>query len=160
MFLHQNYSSDFGSVADIIFPGDKDIPSDKDNGNGSLTETVEDQEPDENMSGPMDFDDVVFEENESDQDNDSVSEEEEMVVKKRKTAKKAKAPCKRQSFDTIEMNEIQTYFKSYLDCRICPRTKAAEVAKKQSKHKKGKIWMRPTDKIVKKISAMNHKQQT
>ena len=64
----------------------------------------------------------------------------------------------RQRWDTIEVEEIHRYFKSYLDGGITPRQEAVKVAQERSKKAGGKIWKRSIDKIVKKISAMNHKK--
>lgn len=63
----------------------------------------------------------------------------------------------RQRWDNMEMDEIHLYFQSYLDARITPRSCKVNAAKKKSKSRGGKIHLRSTDKIIKKISAMNHK---
>lgn len=97
-----------------------------------------------------DCNDDVFENCASETSDDDIVEEE---VKK-PTLK----PCKRQTWDSVEMDEIHKYFKAYLNAKICPRKEAVESAKLKSKQRNGKIWMRSNDKIVKKISAMNHKK--
>ena len=104
------------------------------------------------------IDSIVFEDDgdsdvEIDNDIEDESAEEEATVKKRPR------PCKRQKWDTVELEEINKYFPTYLEAGICPKSKAVETAKKQSQKKKGKIWMRSNDKIIKKISAMNHKKK-
>ena len=70
---------------------------------------------------------------------------------------KQKKPVHRQKWDADEVQEIHVYFGSFLDLKKCPRKKAVDLAKKQSKAKGGKLWKRSNDKIVKKISNMNKK---
>ena len=88
-----------------------------------------------------------------DDDEEPESEEEVRPVKKKK-----KLAVKRQRWDETEMKELYNYFKTYLDTKVCPNTHAVRRAKKQSKERNGKIWMRSDDKIVKKISNLNHKK--
>lgn len=104
----------------------------------------------------MVFDDAA-EENEWEREDLPDEEEEEVVVDKKKN-KRQKAKTKRTQWDDEEHEELNRYFKSYLDTKTCPRKKAIELAKKQSKNRNGKIWKRTNDKIVKKISAINHKK--
>ena len=101
---------------------------------------------------------IVFESD--DQEEAYSSDEEEMQPVKKKNKKTNKAPVKRTKWDETEMKEIHKYFQSYLDMGIPPKTKAIEAAKKESKRCNEKIWMRSTDKIVKKISNMNHKPKS
>ena len=96
---------------------------------------------------------LVFEDEES---NDEEEEEEEK--EEEKTPAKPKPKVVRQRWDSIETQEIMTYFKSYLTAGITPRSREVEIAKQRSKNKGGKIWKRPNSKIIKKISAMNHKK--
>lgn len=63
----------------------------------------------------------------------------------------------RTKWDEVEHDELNKYFKSFLDTKTVPRKQAVELAKKQSLKIGGKIWRRSNDKIVKKISNMNHK---
>ena len=65
----------------------------------------------------------------------------------------------RQYFDEEEMNEIHHFFKQYLNLGICPRTAAVNEAKKRSKQKGGKLFLRSADNIIKKISNLNHKKK-
>jgi tRNA A37 N6-isopentenylltransferase MiaA len=95
---------------------------------------------------------------ESDSDAREDEDEDEEVVEEVKRSRKQKRQVIRQKWDEIEMKEIEQYFRSYLDAKVCPRKKAVELAKKQSKNRNGKIWRRTNDKIVKKISALNHKK--
>ena len=57
---------------------------------------------------------------------------------------------KRTRWTSVEHDELTQHFKSYLDAGIVPRTKQVEQAKKKSLEAGGQIWMRTTDKIVKK----------
>lgn len=101
---------------------------------------------------------IVFE---TDNEDDAYSsDEEEMQPVKKKKTMTNKAPVKRTKWDETEMKEIHKYFQNYLDMGIPPKTKAIETAKKESKRCNGKIWMRSNDKIVKKISNMNHKPKS
>ena len=101
-------------------------------------------------------DDIAFDfpDEESEEPEDEEEEEEVVDKKKRKREK-----VTRQRWDEVEVKELQKYFKTYLSSGICPRILAVEAAKKKSKSAKGKIWMRSNDKIIKKISNMNHKGQ-
>ena len=101
----------------------------------------------------MPADKEVFQEIES-TDEDS---EEEVETTQKKSPKAPRGKIVRQRWDRIEMEEIHTYFQTYLDAGIVPRTKNVLSAQKKSKNCGGKIWLRTVDKIVKKISAMNHK---
>lgn len=85
-------------------------------------------------------------------------DDEEEFDGKRKRKSPKKAP-KRQKFSQVETEEIQYYFGEYLKCGICPRKKQVEDAKQKSLKKNGEIWKRSNDKIIKKISAMNHKKR-
>ncbi|KAH3787003.1 hypothetical protein DPMN_165122 [Dreissena polymorpha] len=94
-----------------------------------------------------------------DEDDHTISngDEEEFEGKgKRKPPQKG---CKRQKFTEVETEEIKTYFSEYLKSGICPRKQQVEDAKQKSRKKTGQIWKRSNDKIIKKISAMNHKKK-
>ena len=96
-------------------------------------------------------DPVVFE-GHGTSDEDQSDHDVKTVVEKSK-----KKSHNRQKWTTDEVKELQTYFKTYLESEICPRTKSVDEAKKLSRRRNGKIWMRSNDKIIKKISNMNHK---
>ena len=91
---------------------------------------------------------------ESENEAEDSEEEDELAAKRRKP----KVQHKRQRWDIEEMKEINMYFQRFLDSKIVPRTKDVQHAQKKSKKTGGKIWMRTMDKIIKKISAMNHKK--
>lgn len=63
----------------------------------------------------------------------------------------------RQRWTDTEVEELRTYFKTYLDSGITPRGPACLKAKKMSQEKGGEIWRRANHLIIKKISNMNHK---
>lgn len=91
---------------------------------------------------------------------DDLPDEDEVQQRKRKKHLGKGAVSKRQKkmWTPVEMQEIELYFGSFLESRICPRKKDVEDAKKKSIKRNGEIWRRSNDKIVKKISAMNHKK--
>ena len=91
-------------------------------------------------------------------DMDESESENEDLVKKTKIAKKVtRQKVTRQRWDATEMEEIHKYFSSFLEAKIVPRTKDVQLAQKKSKQQGGKIWKRTSDKVVKKISNINHK---
>ena len=90
-------------------------------------------------------------------ESDAGKNEDEETVEETRNLRKPKQVI-RQRWDEDEMDEIQLYFKSYLDSKICPRKMAVEAAKRQSKSRGGKIWKRSFDKIIKTISNINHKK--
>lgn len=107
------------------------------------------------------FDMDVFENDEEELSEKEEDVEEDSAIpsqKRKKQVEKKSKPVVRKRWDHVEMTEIERYFKSYLDSGICPRTDEVEKAKKKSKKAQGKIWMRSNDKIIKKISNMNHKK--
>ena len=101
------------------------------------------------------FDDGPSDEEFGDEEEEEQDSEEDVRAAEKR--KKPAVPVVRQRWDEVEMNELNTYFKTYLDSKVCPNTKAVRKAKQQSKVKNGKIWMRSDDKIIKKISNLNHK---
>jgi hypothetical protein len=89
---------------------------------------------------------------------DAGSSEDEKEVHRKRKRNSQKNASKRQKFSQVETEEINFYFGEYLKCGICPRKKQVEDAKQKSRKKNGEIWKRSNDKIIKKISAMNHKK--
>ncbi|KAH3865322.1 hypothetical protein DPMN_028361 [Dreissena polymorpha] len=90
-----------------------------------------------------------------DEDDHTISDEDEEEFEGKRKSKPPKKAAKRQKFTEVETEEIKTNFSEYLKSGICPRKQQVEDAKK----KKGQIWKRSNDKIIKKISAMNHKKK-
>jgi len=66
----------------------------------------------------------------------------------------------RQRWDTIEVEEIHRYFKSYLDGGITPGQLDVRVAQEKNKKAGGKIWKRSIDKIVKQEGPKGPKSLT
>ena len=91
-------------------------------------------------------------------EEDGSGEDEEEFDGKRKRKSQKQAP-KRQKFSQVETAEIKDYFSEYLKSGICPRKKKVEDAKLKSRKTNGELWKRSNDKIIKKISAMNHRKQ-
>ncbi|XP_060600852.1 uncharacterized protein LOC132754246 isoform X5 [Ruditapes philippinarum] len=85
----------------------------------------------------------------------SSDEEEDKVHAPEK--KKRKKMTARQRWTDTEVEELRTYFKTYLDSGITPRAPACLKAKKMSQEKGGEIWRRANHLIIKKISNINHK---
>lgn len=87
----------------------------------------------------------------SEEFSDSSSELDEPVRKKAKSGVRVR-------WTTTEVDELKKYFKTYFDSGITPRGPACDKAKEKSKKSGGDIWKRPNHKIIKKISALNHKK--
>ncbi|KAH3879615.1 hypothetical protein DPMN_003521 [Dreissena polymorpha] len=80
-------------------------------------------------------------------------------LKEREKGSPPKKVAKRQKFTEVETEEIKTDLSEYLKCGIFPRKPQVEDAKQKSRKKNGHVWKRSSDKIIKKISAMNHKKE-
>ena len=100
------------------------------------------------------FEEEANKDSESEIQSDFSEVEEEPSKRPQKTPKKT---VQRTRWDEDEVAELKLYFGTHLASKICPRKYAIEVAKKQSKKRGGKLWRRTNDKIVKKISNINHK---
>ncbi|XP_052276517.1 uncharacterized protein LOC127875487 isoform X1 [Dreissena polymorpha] len=94
-----------------------------------------------------------------DEDDHTISNGDEEEFEGKRKRKPPQKGCKRQKFTEVETEEIKTYFSEYLKSGICPRKQQVEDAKQKSRKKTGQIWKRSNDKIIKKISAMNHKKK-
>ncbi|XP_052234644.1 uncharacterized protein LOC127847085 [Dreissena polymorpha] len=94
-----------------------------------------------------------------DEDDHTISNGDEEEFEGKRKRKPPQKGCKRQKFTEVETEEIKTYFSEYLKSGICLRKQQVEDAKQKSRKKTGKIWKRSNDKIIKKISAMNHKKK-
>lgn len=104
---------------------------------------------------------LLFSEEPENMEGDDVfdSEESEDEVEEQPQAKKKKAVrVKRRHWSKGEVVEIHKYFKSYLDAKKTPRSKAIEEAKEKSRKKGGILHRRENHLIIKKISALNHKK--
>lgn len=101
-------------------------------------------------------DQEIFQDMESDDegDGDDGNSEEEAVVER---TKKPQMKVTRRRWDDVETEEIHKYFQTFLDSKIVPRTRDVTLAQKKSAKNGGKLWQRSVDKVIKKISAMNHK---
>ncbi|KAH3707196.1 hypothetical protein DPMN_066593 [Dreissena polymorpha] len=94
-----------------------------------------------------------------DEDDHTISDEDEEEFEGKRKRKPPKKAAKRQKFTEVETEEIKTYFSEYLKSGICRRKPQVEHAKQKSRKKNGHIWKRSSNKIIKKISAMNHKKK-
>ncbi|KAH3893602.1 hypothetical protein DPMN_017750 [Dreissena polymorpha] len=94
-----------------------------------------------------------------DEDDHAISDEDEEEFEGKRKRKPPKKAAKPQKFTEVETEEIKTYFSEYLKSGIRPRKPQVEDAKQKSRKKNGHIWKRSSDKIIKKISAMNHKKK-
>lgn len=111
-------------------------------------------------------DELVFENRDSDEEEEWVEEDYSTELRKKTLnardndgmTRKEKAKRERQRWNDEEVAEINMYFRSYLDAKVTPRNNAVMKAKAKSKNRNGAIWKRSNDKIIKKISALNHKK--
>ena len=94
-----------------------------------------------------------------DEDDHTISDEDEEEFEGKRKRKPPKKAEKRQKFTEVETEEIKTDFSEYLKSGICPRKQQVEDAKQKSRKKNRQIWKRSNYKIIKKISAMNHKKK-
>ncbi|VDI46116.1 Hypothetical predicted protein [Mytilus galloprovincialis] len=144
-------------ITDIVLPSEETDGSDEGDENEDCNEGILVKAINKDREDRM-FDINVFEDDEEELEEEEDVVEEDCPVPSHKQTKQKKPVVVRKRWNEIEMAEIRKYFKSYLDAGICPRTEAVEKAKKKSMKDQGKIWMRSNDKIIKKISNMNHKK--
>ena len=128
---------------DILFPGAQAQPQPEDN-----------HQMDGDDRNPMDHDD-----NHPIDDNDNhpmdVEDNHPMDVGEVRQQKRKR---KHQRWTQQEVAEISELFKENLRTKTTPTTKRCEAARKVSRKHNGQLYKRSAALIIKKISAMNHRQ--
>ena len=92
-------------------------------------------------------------------------EEEEKKSKSKSTKTKSSSNTNRKMWSAAEVEEIHKYFNDYLRTKTdylrtktCPSQKTVMAIQNKSRKNHGAIYQRECHKIIKMISAMNHKK--
>jgi hypothetical protein len=91
---------------------------------------------------------------EEEEEEEHDEDEEEMMAREEKTMKKKKK-SNRQRWTKTEIEELQIYFKQFLDTGTTPRRAFIDKMKKKIEQNGGVVHLRDSHLIIKKISNMN-----